>query len=125
MDQVSLSDIVTGAWEEIKGYVLKALKEAVEAVLLKEQRKVLGRGRYQRGGSRGWRWGYRQRKSFLTPWGSLEGLKVPRIREEGQEVSWLRKNERRLIGLRRMPSCSTLGDWLRRMAEVGFDRDTR
>ena len=86
MDQVSLSDIVTGAWEEIKGYVLKALKEAVEAVLLEKQRKVLGRGRYQRGGSRGWRWGYRQRKSFLTPWGSLEGLTIPRIREEGQEV---------------------------------------
>jgi len=85
MGQVSLSDIVRGAWEEIEGYVLKILKEAVEVVLLEEQNKVLGRGRYQRGGSRGWRWGYRQRKSFLTPWGSLEGLKVPRIREEGKE----------------------------------------
>ena len=103
MEQLSLSDIVIGAWEEIKGYVLKALKDTVEAVLLEEQRKVLGRGRYQRGGSRGWRWGYRQRKSFLTPWGSLEGLTIPRIREEGQEVSWLRKNERRL---------KELGEWI-------------
>jgi len=44
MDQVSLSDIVTGAWEEIKAYVLKVLKEAVEVMLLEEQDKVLGRG---------------------------------------------------------------------------------
>ena len=73
MDQVSLSDIVTGAWEEIKAYVLKVLKEAVEVMLLEEQDKVLGRGRYQRGDFRGWRWGYRQRKSFMTPWGQPAG----------------------------------------------------
>ena len=46
MDQVSLSDIITGAWEEIKGYVLKAFKEAVEVVLLEEQREV-SEGRLQ------------------------------------------------------------------------------
>ncbi|MFB0519192.1 MAG: hypothetical protein ACETWC_07925 [Acidobacteriota bacterium] len=86
MEQLSPSDIVTGAWEQIKGYVLKVLKEAVEMILLEGQSKVLGRGRYERGGSRGWRWGYRQRKSFLTPWGSLEGLTIPRIREQGHEV---------------------------------------
>ena len=86
MDQLSLSDIITGAREEIKEYVLKALKEVVEMILLEGQSKVLGRGRYQRGGSRGWRWGYRQRKSFLTPWGSLDGLTIPRIREQGHEV---------------------------------------
>ncbi len=103
MDQVSLSDMVTGAWEEIKAYVLKVLKGAVEVMLLEEQDKVLGRGRYQRGGSSAWSWGYRQRKSFMTPWGSLEGLKIPRIREEGQEVSWLRKNQTRV---------KEIGEWI-------------
>ncbi len=27
MEQISLSDIITAAWEEIKGHVLKVLKE--------------------------------------------------------------------------------------------------
>ena len=53
MNQVSLSDIVTGAWEEIKAYVLQVLKEAVGVMLLEEQNKVLGRGKYERGGSGG------------------------------------------------------------------------
>jgi len=103
MNQTSLSEIVTGAWEEIKGFVLKILKEMVEAMLLEEQDKVLGRGRYERKGSKAWRWGYRERKNFMTPWGTLKGLKIPRIREKGKEVSWLRKNERRV---------KEIGEWI-------------
>ena len=55
MNQVSLLEIVTLALEEIKGFVLKILKEMVEAMLLEEQDKVLGRGRYERRGSKAWR----------------------------------------------------------------------
>ncbi|MFB0518075.1 MAG: hypothetical protein ACETWC_02200 [Acidobacteriota bacterium] len=54
MEQLSLSDIVAGAWEEIRSYVLRILGEAVEAVLLDEKNKVLGRGRYKREASKGW-----------------------------------------------------------------------
>ncbi len=34
--------------------MLKILKDAVEAVLLDEQNKVLGKGEYKREGSKGW-----------------------------------------------------------------------
>jgi hypothetical protein len=43
------------------------------------------------------------------------GRHVEDVREIAED-----KALRRLIGLRRMPSCSTLGDWLRRMAQVGL-----
>ncbi|MDH5714500.1 MAG: hypothetical protein OEZ30_02945 [Candidatus Aminicenantes bacterium] len=76
--------------------MLRILEEAVEAVLLDEKNKVLGRGRYKREGSKGWGWGYRQRKSILTSRGSLEELIIPHIREEGHGVCWLRKNGRRV-----------------------------
>ena len=43
------------------------------------------------------------------------GRHIEDVREIAED-----KALRRLIGLRRMPSCSTMGDWLRRMAQVGI-----
>ena len=83
--------------------MLRILKEAVEAVLLDEQNKVLGRGRYKSEGSKGWRWGYRQMKSILTPLGQPGWAHHPHIREEMHEVCWLRKNGRRV---------RALGEWI-------------
>jgi len=107
---VALSSLVGQAWQQLHGMVLEEVRKKVEELAEAERETRLGRGRHVRGGSPLRRWGYRVRKLLMTPWGMIQGLRVPRIRdvEKKQEVSFL-SSERAASRLTEMLLACTLG----------------
>ena len=91
-EKVALSSLVAQAWEQLRGTVLEEVKRRIEELARAEQASRLGRAPHARGGNRLRRWGYRIRKLMLTPWGMIQGLRLPRIRDVvgKQEVPFLR-----------------------------------
>ena len=89
--KVALSSLLGQAWGELQGTVLEEMRKRVEDLAEAQRETLLGRGRHVRGTSTLRRWGYKLRKVLLTPWGMLQGLRLPRIRdvEKKQEVSFL------------------------------------
>jgi putative transposase len=86
---------VNGIWKEIQGQVKRSIKVTLERALVLEQRNRLGCKWYER--SRG-RQGYRNGsyvRDFLTTYGWIEGLVVPRIREGGFNSEILERCRRR------------------------------
>ena len=66
---VALSSLVTQAWDQLQGQVLKEIRQRIEELAEAERETRLGRARHARGGASPWRrWGYRVRKVLLTPW---------------------------------------------------------
>src|SRR5437762_1827337 len=91
--------------------VLKEIRQRIEELAEAERETRLGRARHARGGaSPGRRWGYRVRKVLLTPWGLIQGLRLPRIRdvEKKQEVGFL-SSDLSQVRLAEMLLASTLG----------------
>jgi len=99
-----------GPWEQFKGTVLEEVKERIEELARGEQTSRLGRAPHRRGGNSLRRWGYLIRKLVLTPWGMIQGLRLPRIRDVvgKQEVSFLGSG-RGEYRLAEMLLASTLG----------------
>jgi hypothetical protein len=89
--KVALSSLVGQAWQQLQGMVLEEVGKKVEELAEAERESRLGRGRHVRGGSPLRRWGYKVRKVLMTAWGTIQGLRLPRIRdvEKKQEVSFL------------------------------------
>jgi len=108
---VALSSLVTQAWDQLQGQVLKEIRQRIEELAEAERETRLGRARHARGGASPWRrWGYRVRKVLLTPWGLIQGLRLPRIRdvEKKQEVGFL-SSDLSQARLAEMLLASTLG----------------
>ncbi len=108
--KVALSRLVGQAWVLLQVTVLEEIRKRVEELADGERETLVGRGRHVRGGSTLRRWGYKVRKVLLTPWGMIQGLRLPRIRdvEKRQEVSFL-SSERAESRLAEMLLASTLG----------------
>lgn len=108
--KVALSGLVGQAWGQLQGEVLEEIRKRVEELAEAERETRLGRGRHSRGGNALRRWGYKVRKVLMTPWGMIQGLRLPRIRdvEKQQEVSFL-SSERAEARLAEMLLGSTLG----------------
>lgn len=108
--KVALSGLVGQAWGQLQGEVLEEIRKRVEELAEAERETRLGRGRHSRGGNALRRWGYKVRKVLRTPWGMLQGLRLPRIRdvEKQQEVSFL-SSERAEARRAEMLLTSTLG----------------
>ena len=108
--KVALSSLVGQAWQQLHGMVLDEVRKKVEELAEAERESRLGRGRHVRGGSPLRRWGYKVRKVLLTAWGTIQGLRLPRIRdvEKQREVSFL-SSERAESRLAEMLLACTLG----------------
>jgi putative transposase len=108
--KVALSSLVGQAWTQLKGTVLEEIRLQVEALAQAERETRLGRERHERGRGPLRRWGYKVRKVLLTPWGMIQGLRLPRIRDVEQkcEVAFL-SSERSESRLAEMLLASTLG----------------
>ena len=108
--KVALSSLAGQAWEQLKGSVLEEIRKQVEELAKAERETRLGRGRHQRQPGPLRRWGYKARKVLLTPWGMIQGLRLPRIRdvEQNCEVAFL-SSERSEARLAEMLLASTLG----------------
>lgn len=107
--KVALSGLAGQAWEQLRNGFLEEVKQRMEELAEAERESRMGRERYARGGSLR-RWGYKIRKIFLTPWGLITGLRLPRLRDvaTGQEVAFL-SSERSEARLAEMLLASTLG----------------
>jgi len=108
--KVALCSLVGQAWQQLQGMVLEEVRKKVEELAEGERETRLGRGRHVRGTSALRRWGYKVRKVLMTPWGMLEGLRLPRLRdvEKNAEVAFL-SSERAEGRLAEMLLASTLG----------------
>jgi len=108
-EKVALSSLVGQAWEQLRNGFVEEVKQRIEELAEAERESRMGRDRYARGGTLR-RWGYKVRKIFLTPWGLITGLRLPRLRDvaTGQEVAFL-GSERSEAQLAEMLLASTLG----------------
>lgn len=108
--KVALSSLLGQAWQQLQGMVLEEVRKKVEELAEAERESRLGRGRHRRGGNALRRWGYKVRKLLMTPWGMIQGLRLPRIRdvEKHQEVAFL-SSERAESRWAEMLLASTLG----------------
>ena len=108
--KIALSGLVGQAWEKVKETVLEEIRHQVEEMAKAERETRLGRGRHVRKPGPLRRWGYKVRKVLLTPWGMIQGLRLPRIRDVEQkcEVAFL-SSERSEARLAEMLLASTLG----------------
>jgi putative transposase len=101
--RITLSALTSQAFEKVKSEVLESMKELMEQWLEEARDELVGRGRYERGGTqeRYQRWGYRERKGFETVLGCIEKLRVPRVRTlDGHEVPLLaQRYEKRSVEL--------------------------
>src|SRR5947207_15573689 len=101
---VALSSLVTQAWDQLQGQVLKEIRQRIEELAEAERETRLGRACHARGAASPWRrGGYRVRKGLLTPLGLVPGLRLPRIRD------WEKKQEGGFLS-----SCLSHG-WLAEM----------
>ena len=80
IEKVALSGVIAQAWEQLRGTVLEEVKKRIEELARAEQTSRMGRAPHVRGGNSLRRWGYRIRKVLLTPWGIIQGLRLPRLR---------------------------------------------
>lgn len=92
-EKIRLSEVISQAQAQFRGTALKLVRWFVEMTLERYRDQLIGGQRYERG--KQWkRYGYRNRKGYQTSWGWLEQLKIPRLRGEAGEVSYLERFER-------------------------------
>lgn len=73
--RVALRELMELAWEQIEGQAWEMPRRAL--LLAKRDRRV---GESQQQGEEIYRWRYTVRKCWMTPWGILEHVRVPRLR---------------------------------------------
>ncbi len=89
--RVPLQEVVQQAWRQIEAQTRGMLKRAVEGLLEAERDRRVAEARER--GERVYRWGYTVRKCWTTLWGSLEQVRVPRLRG-GKEIGLIERYER-------------------------------
>jgi putative transposase len=86
---------VKSIWRQIQGEVKRVIKFQIERALVLEQRDKVGCGRYKRSeGRQGYRNGSYVR-DWLTSYGWIDRLVIPRVREGGIESKILERYRRR------------------------------
>jgi transposase-like protein len=83
------------AWNEVQQTVLEQLQRTIEGLLTAERDRRVAEARQR--GERVYRWGYTVRKCWTTLWGSLEQVRVPRLRGRA-EIGLLEKYQRHDLG---------------------------
>lgn len=101
---VDLDGMVMQAW---KTDGIEATRRKVEARLIEERQKRLGRYRLE--GRKAYAWGYLRRKTLLTPVGDLGPIRIPRLRVEGREVRLIPRYRRRIRPLDLLTAEATIG----------------
>jgi transposase-like protein len=104
------------AWQQVEGQAREMLKRAVEGLLVAERDRRVREAKQQ--GERVYRWGYTVRKCWTTLWGSLEQVRVPRLRGR-EEIGLVERYERH--GLDQMLFALTVGGLSQRKV-VGWVR---
>ncbi len=89
--RVPLREVVEQAWLQIQGQAREMLKRAVEGLLQAERKRRVQEAKQR--GEKVYCWGYTVRKCWSTLWGSLEQVRVPRLRGE-KEIGLLERYER-------------------------------
>jgi transposase-like protein len=115
--RLPLQRLVEQAWEQVEGQARGILQRAVEGLLLAERDRRVAEA--TRRGEKIYRWGYTVRKCWSTLWGSLEQVRVPRLRGY-KEIGLVERYERH--GLDEVLFALTVGglsqrkvvDWVRR-----------
>jgi transposase-like protein len=104
------------AWQQVQGQAREMLKRAVEGLLVAERDRRVSEA--QQRGEKVYRWGYTVRKCWTTLWGSLEQVRVPRLRGR-EEIGLVERYERH--GLDQMLFALTVGGLSQRKV-VGWVR---
>jgi putative transposase len=115
--RVALRELMEQAWQQVEGQAREMLKRAVEGLLVAERDRRVSEARQR--GEKVYRWGYTVRKCWTTLWGSLEQVRVPRLRGR-EEIGLVERYERH--GLDQILFALTVGglsqrkvvDWVRR-----------
>ena len=102
--RVALQELMVQAWQQVEGQARGMLKRAVEGLLEAERDRRVAEA--QQRGEKVYRWGYTVRKCWTTLWGSLEQVRVPRLRGR-EEIGLIERYERH--GLDEMLFALTVG----------------
>jgi hypothetical protein len=78
----TLQEVMEQTWREVEGRARARLKRSVEGLLQAERDRRVSQARQR--GEKVYRWGYTVRKCWTTLWGSLEQVRVPRLRGREQ-----------------------------------------
>lgn len=89
--RVTLRELVEQAWQQVEGQAREMLKRSVEGLLLAERDRRVAEA--QQRGEKVYRWGYTVRKCWTTLWGSLEQVRIPRLRGR-EEIGLVERYER-------------------------------
>jgi len=95
-DKDSLAELVCQAQEAIREQVLNMLRSTLEEMFERLRDVEVKRARYERCEPMLYRYGYTVRKVVETLWGTISGLRVPRVRGPEGEVRLFARHERRL-----------------------------
>jgi putative transposase len=114
--RVALHQLIEQAWRQVQGEAREMLKRAVEGLLQAERDRRVQQA--QERGEKVYRWGYTVRKCWTTLWGSLEQVRVPRLRGR-EEIGLVERYERH--GLDQMLFALTVGGLSQRKV-VGWVR---
>src|SRR5260221_6454417 len=114
--RVALRELMEQAWQQVEGQAREVLKRAVEGLLVAERDRRVSEAKQR--GEKVYRWGYTVRKCWTTLWGSLEQVRVPRLRGR-EEIGLVERYERH--GLDQMLFALTVGGLSQRKV-VGWVR---
>jgi putative transposase len=115
--RVALRELMAQAWQQVEEQAREMLKRAVEGLLVAERDRRVAEAKQR--GEKVYRWGYTVRKCWTTLWGSLQQVRVPRLRGSN-EIGLIERYERH--SLDQMLFALTVGglsqrkvvDWVRR-----------
>ena len=89
--RLALRELMEQAWREVEGQARAMLKRSVEGLLQAERDRRVSEAKQR--GEKVYRWGYTVRKCWTTLWGSLEQVRVPRLRGR-EEIGLIERYER-------------------------------
>src|ERR1019366_7914450 len=114
--RLTLRELIEQAWQQVEGPAREMLKRSVEGLLQAERDRRVTEAKQR--GEKVYRWGYTVRKCWTTLWGSLEQVRVPRLRGR-EEIGLMARYERH--GLDQMLFALTVGGLSQRKV-VGWVR---
>jgi putative transposase len=114
--RVALRELIEQAWQQVEGQAREMLKRSVEGLLQAERDRRVSEAKQR--GEKVYRWGYTVRKCWTTLWGSLQQVRVPRLRGR-EEIGLVERYERH--GLDQMLFALTVGGLSQRKV-VGWVR---
>jgi putative transposase len=89
--RLALRDVIEQGWKQLQDGFLRHLRQTIEGLLAAERDRRVAQCRER--GEKVYRWGYTVRKCWQTAWGTLEQVRVPRLRGR-EEIGLLEKYQR-------------------------------